>query len=172
MDTTALYKLSYGLYVISVKDEANDRNAGFIIDAVAQISMGTEPTVIISVMNKNYCKDCIDKEKVFNFCILPEDIDPFVIGNFGYQTSKDVDKWANVQHSEKFGLPILEEAIACAQFKVIDKRVMDTHTSFFCTPVEAENLNPEKSPLIYADYFSKLKDKTFEAFKAFKAKQA
>ena len=170
MDTTALQKISYGLYIISVNDKTNDRNAGFVIDAVAQISMGETPTVIFSVMNKNYCKDCIDKEGIFNFSVLPEDVDPFIIANFGFQTSKEVDKWANIQHSIKFGLPIIDEAISCAQFKVIDKRVMDTHTTFFCNPVEAEVLNPEKTPLIYADYFTKLKGPVMDAFKAFKEK--
>lgn len=171
MDPTALHKISYGLYVISVKDEANNRNAGFVIDAVAQISMGEIPTIIFSVMNKNYCKDCIDKEGVFNFSILPKNVTPFIIANFGFQTSKEVDKWANIEHSEKFGLPIIDEAIACAQMKVIDKRVMDTHTTFFCNPVDAEVLNPDKTPLIYGNYFIDLKDKVMAAFKEFKASQ-
>jgi flavin reductase (DIM6/NTAB) family NADH-FMN oxidoreductase RutF len=171
MDINALFKLTYGLYVIGVKDEANDRPGGFIIDAVAQISMDDEPTVIVSVMNKNYSKENIDKQGVFNLSILPEDVDPFVIANFGFQTSKEVDKWVNVPHTLKAGLPVLDSAIAWVQFKVIDKRVMGTHTAFFCTPVDAEVLADGKNPLIYADYFSKLKDKTMQAFREFKEKQ-
>jgi flavin reductase (DIM6/NTAB) family NADH-FMN oxidoreductase RutF len=154
-----------------VRDDVNDRFAGFIIDAVAQISMGETPTVLISVMNKNYSKDCIDKAGLLNLSVLPEDVDPFVIANFGFQTSKDVEKWPNVPHSLQGGLPVLNSAVSWVQLKVTEKRVMDTHTAFFCTPIEAEVLAAGKTPLIYADYFTKLKDATLQAFKAFKEKQ-
>ena len=172
MDINALAtKLTYGLYVISVKDFENEgRPAGFVIDAVCQISFGDEPTVVFSVMNKNHSKDCIAREGVFNLSILPEDIDPFVISNFGYQSSRDISKWSNIEYELKAGLPIVPTAVSWAQFRVTDSRVMDTHTAFFCVPVEAEYLNGSKEPLRYADYFTKLKEPAFEAFKAFKSR--
>jgi len=172
MDTNALAtKLTYGLHVISVKDaEHGGRPAGFVIDAVCQLSMGEEPLVVFSVMNKNYSKDCIAKEGVFNFSILPVDVDPFIIANFGFQSSKDVSKWDNVEHEIKAGLPVLPSAISWAQFNVKDIRVLDTHTAFFCVPVEIEYLNKDKEPVRYADYFTKLKAPAFAAFEAFKSK--
>ena len=123
-------------------------------------------------MNKNYSKDCIIKEEVFNVCVLPEDVDPFILANFGFQTSRDVPKWDNVEFELKDGLPIVPEAVAWAQMKVKDFREMETHTAFFCVSPIAEYLNKEKKPVRYADYFSKLKDPAFAAFQAFKARQA
>ena len=174
MNTEALStKLTYGLHVISVKDAENGgRPAGFVIDAVCQISMGEEPIVLFCVMNKNYSKSCIAKEKLFNFSILPEDVDPFILANFGFQSSKDVAKWDNVEYEMKEGLPVIPTAISWSQFKVLDIREFDTHTAFFCTPTIVEYLNAEKTPVKYADYFTKLKNPAFAAFQAFKEKLA
>jgi flavin reductase (DIM6/NTAB) family NADH-FMN oxidoreductase RutF len=166
-------KLTYGLHVISVTDAPNGgRFAGFVIDAVCQISAGEEPVVLFSVMNKNYSKDCIAREGVFNVSVLPDDVDPFILANFGYQSSKDVSKWDNVVYELKSGLPVIPQAVTWAQLKVKDVRVFDTHTAFFCVPIEAEYLNAEKDPVRYADYFTKLKEPAFAAFQAFKAGQA
>ncbi|MDR0876006.1 MAG: flavin reductase family protein [Clostridiales Family XIII bacterium] len=160
-------KLTYGLHVVSVHDAANARPAGFIIDAVCQLSMDEPPTVVFSVMNKNYSKGCIKAEGVFNLSILPESVDPFVIANFGFQTSKDTAKWDNVPYTLRAGLPALDQAISWAQFKVTDIREMGTHTAFFSVPTNAEYLNGDLTPLRYADYFTKLKEPAFAAFKAF-----
>jgi flavin reductase (DIM6/NTAB) family NADH-FMN oxidoreductase RutF len=170
MDMNALTtKLTYGLYTMSVKDSLQGgRPAGFMIDAVCQLSSGDEPVVVFSVMNRNYSKDCIAREGVFNMSVLPDDIDPFVIANFGFQSSKDVAKWENVVHEMRAGLPVIPQAISWTQLRVQDSRVFDTHTAFFCVPVEAEYLNAEKTPLRYADYFTKFKEPAFAAFKAYK----
>ena len=166
-------KLTYGLHVIGVKDCKNGgRFAGFVIDAVCQITMGEEPYVLFSVMNKNYSKDCIRREMLFNVSILPDDVDPFILANFGFQSSKDVSKWDNVEFELKEGLPVIPSAVSWAQLKVKDIREFDTHTAFFCVPVTAEYLNQEKEPVRYADYFTKLKGPAFAAFSAFKEKQA
>ena len=166
-------KLTYGLHVIGVKDSLNGgRFAGFVIDAVCQVSSGQEPVVLCSVMNKNYSKDCIERERVFNLSVLPDDIDPFVLANFGFQSSKDVSKWDNVAYELKQGLPIIPAAITWTQMNVTDIKVFDTHTAFFCVPSVAEYLNEEKNPVRYADYFTTLKDPAFAAFQAYKAKLA
>lgn len=173
MEINALaQKLTYGLHVVGATDAENGRSCGFIIDAVCQLSMGDEPVVVFSVMNGNYTKDCILKERVFNLSILPDDVDPFIIANFGYQSSKNVSKWNNVDYEIKAGLPVIPSAVSWAQLKVLDHRVFDTHTAFFCTPLEAEYLNAEKTPLRYADYFTQFKDRAFAAFQAYKEKQA
>ena len=166
-------KLTYGLHVISVIDTpGGGRFAGFIIDAVCQVSMGEEPFVLFSVMNKNYSKDCIAREKVFNLSTLPDDVDPFILANFGFQSSRDVSKWDNVNFELREGLPVIPSAVTWAQLEVRDLREFDTHTAFFCVPKAAEYLNEEKEPLRYADYFTKLKGPAFAAFQEFKARQA
>jgi len=39
-----------------------------------------------------------------------ENVHPFVIANFGFQSAKGVDRWANVPHTVKNGLPVLAAA--------------------------------------------------------------
>lgn len=171
MDNIAVIstKLTYGLHVVGVKDSGHGgRFAGFVIDAVCQLSMGEEPVIVFSVMNKNYSKDCIAKEGVFSLSILPEDVDPFILANFGFQSSADVSKWENVEYAIEAGLPVLPSAVSWARLRTLDERVFDTHTSFFCTPVDLGYLNENKTPLKYADYFLKLKEPAFAAFKEYK----
>jgi flavin reductase (DIM6/NTAB) family NADH-FMN oxidoreductase RutF len=163
-----LSKLSYGLYVTGVWDKTNGRLTGHIVDAVAQLSMGDNPIVVVSVMNQNHTRECVENVNEFTLSVLPEDVDPFVIGNFGFQSGRDADKWTQVPHTIVDGLPYLNEAVSYIRFKVVDKRVMNTHTAFFCEPIGGEVLHEEKTPLIYADYFKGLKDKVFEAFSAHK----
>jgi len=166
-------KLTYGLYIVSVNDALNGgRPAGFVMDAVCQISSGEEPIVLCAVMNRNYSKDCIAREGLFNLSILPDDVDPFLIANFGFQSSKDVSKWDNVAFEYGAGLPIIPQAVSWVQFRVKDRRAFDTHTAFFCTPAEAEFLNADKEPVRYADYFTRLKAPAFAAFQAFKDRVA
>jgi flavin reductase (DIM6/NTAB) family NADH-FMN oxidoreductase RutF len=166
-----LNKLSYGLYVTGVKDEANGRLSGHICDAVCQLSMGETPQVVVSIMKGNYTRECIEQTGEFTLSVLPETVDPFVIGNFGFQSGREVDKWPNVPHSVIDGLPVLSEAISYVRLKVIDKRVMESHTAFFCEPIGGSVLHDDKTPLLYADYFKELKNLVMEAFTAFKEAQ-
>ena len=166
-------KLTYGLHITSVADSLNGgRFAGCVIDAVCQISSGNEPMVLCSVMNTNYSKSCIEREGVFNISVLPDDIDPFILANFGFQSSKDVSKWDNVDFELREALPVIPKAVSWAQMIVKDFRVFDSHTAFFCLPSAGDYLNQDKEPLRYADYFTKFKNPAFEAFKAYKERLA
>ena len=166
MDATALYKISYGLYVVGVA--AENRFGGCVVDAVAQVSSGNPPTIILGSMNNNQTNRHIKAKGAFTLSILPENINPFVIANFGFQSAKDADKWANVRHTVKDGLPILDNAISYIRCKVIDAKVLDTHTVFFGEVTDAWKGTNQSQPLIYGDYQSSMKSATVEAFKAYK----
>ncbi|MDR3364831.1 MAG: flavin reductase family protein [Clostridiales Family XIII bacterium] len=170
MDIDALAtKLTYGLYVVSVTDAGHGgRPAGFVIDAVCQLATGDAPLLVCAAMNKNHSTGCIKRQGVFNLSILPDDADPFIIANFGFQSSADAAKWENIAFETRAGLPIIPDAVSWAQLRVKDSRDLGSHTAFFCVPTEAAYLNPDKEPLRYADYFTKLKTPAFEAFKEYK----
>jgi flavin reductase (DIM6/NTAB) family NADH-FMN oxidoreductase RutF len=164
----AMSKMSYGLYVLGVK---TDRGfGGQIIDAVAQVSMAEQPNVVLASMLKNYSNEMIHKYGEVTLSVLGADFDPFVIGNFGFQSGRDVDKWANVPHTCVDGLPVLDGAIAHLRLKVLNNTELATHTLFL---TETTNAWPGKSsagPLIYADYLQNHKDVVMEAFKKFQGK--
>ena len=166
MDETALYKISYGLYVTGVESESGF--GGCIVDAVAQVSGGKNPIVILGSMNNTNTNKLIKARGEFTLSILPENINAFIIANFGFQSSRDVDKWANVGHTVKDGLPILDGAVAYLRCKVVEEKELATHTAFFCETVDAWHGTNQAKPLIYGDYQRSMKPAAIEAFKAYK----
>ncbi|MDR0785352.1 MAG: flavin reductase [Treponema sp.] len=167
MDNTALWKLSYGLYVVGVKKEEG-RFGGSVVDAVAQVAAGDQPALVLSSMKNNLTNALIKSAGRFTLSILPANADPFVVANFGFQSARDADKWANVPYSLKDGLPVLDCAIAFVNCNVIESKELGTHTLFICEIVDAQNGETAAKPLLYADYQENMKAAAGEAFKKFK----
>lgn len=166
MDPKALYKISYGLYVVGTKMDG--KPAGCIVDAFIQSTSAPVPTVILCSIQKNQTNEAIKQTGEFTVSVLGADVDPFVIGNFGFQSGRDTDKWANVPHKVVDGLPVLEKAVSYLRCKVTDAKELSTHTAFFCEVTDA--WLGEGESLIYGDYQKNMKAKTMDAFKAFKEK--
>ena len=167
MDSTALHRFSYGLYVVGVKTPAGF--GGCVVDAVAQVASGNPPSLILAGMLRNYTNECIKTEGKFTLSVLAEDTDPFVVANFGFQSARAADKWRNVPHDFKDGLPILKKAAAWVCCRVTEAKELSTHTLFLCEITDAWNGDAEASPLIYGNYQKTMKNAALEAFKAFKA---
>lgn len=166
MDKTALFKVSYGLYVVGVRNE--DGFGGCIIDAFMQAT-DTPPTAVLSNGQRTVTNALIKRSKEFTLSILPSDVDPMIIANFGFQSGRTADKWANVSHELRGGLPVLTCACASLRLQVTDLRELSTHTLFFCDVLDA--WQGEGEPLIYGEYQRSMKPATMEAFQALKAKQ-
>lgn len=164
MDNTALFKISYGLYVIGTKIDG--KNAGCIVDAFIQSTSAPVPTVILCSIKTNQTNAAIKQSNEFMVSILGEDVEPFVIGNFGFQSGRDIDKWGNVPFELVDDLPVLKKAVAYLRCKVTDTKELSTHTVFFCEVIDARQ--GEGQPLIYGNYQKEMKAKTLEAFKQYK----
>jgi flavin reductase (DIM6/NTAB) family NADH-FMN oxidoreductase RutF len=166
MDQSALFKLSYGLYVVGIK--AEQWFGGCIIDAVAQVSLGNPPVIIVGSMNNNLTNKLLKAGGEFTISVLPENVDPFVVANFGFQSAKTVDKWANVPHTVKDGLPVLDGAVSYIRCKPGESKELETHTAIFSEALDAwMGTNPAK-PLIYGDYQRGMKTAAAEAFRKFR----
>jgi flavin reductase (DIM6/NTAB) family NADH-FMN oxidoreductase RutF/rubredoxin len=166
VDTTALFKLSYGLYVVGV--QAENKFGGCIVDAVAQVSRADNPNLVLGCMKNNLTNALIKKEGEFTLSILSVDVDPFVVANFGFQSTRDTDKWANVPHTVKNGLPVLDGVVSYLRCRVLEAKELATHTLFLCELIDAENTGSTAKPLIYGDYQATMKDAASEAFNKFK----
>jgi flavin reductase (DIM6/NTAB) family NADH-FMN oxidoreductase RutF len=138
------------------------------VDAVCQVAAGDTPMVMLASMKKNYTNDCIKKTGECTLSVLPANVDPFVIGNFGFQSARDAEKWANVPHRIKDGLPLLDKAAAYIRLKVVNSQELPTHTMFVCQVTDGENNTLSAKPLIYGDYQTAMKEAVGEAFKKFK----
>ena len=157
MDITALFNLSYGLYIIGAKH--GERNVGCVVNTVVQAT--AKPITLTVCINKdNYTNGCIKKTKEFAVSILSENTKSGTFGIFGFSTSRDRDKFAEVPHGyTPSGLPYINEGVTgYLQCKVLDYVDNFTHTIFIAEVQEAENLFKEP-PMTYAYYHNVIKGK-------------
>lgn len=165
MEEEALYALSNGLYVLGAKDK--DRYVGSLVDAVSQVAIGPN-MIILSCMNNSYTKQTIERSGVFSISVLPKTTEPFVIANFGFQSSRDVNKWDNVVKAIKDDLPYLQMAMAKIRAHVVKKEVFPNNTLFIAEVEDAFELKKGEEPLTYHDYRNGFKEKVIMAYQASK----
>ncbi len=163
MNQAALNKINYGLYVTGIPDK--EWFGGCIVDAFIQVTQ--EPaTVIYSSMKKNRTTELLAEGSLFSVSVLPADVNPFVISNFGFQSGRIVDKWKNVPHEVIEGLPFLTDSAAKYRCKVIDARDLGTHMLYYCEVLDA--VSGDKESLVYADYQKSMKPAATSSFLEFK----
>lgn len=153
-DMQALLKLTYGLYVVGVKN--GDGFGGCVVDAVMQTTVSPCTLVLCSSKTSLTCQR-IGENKEFTLSVLPVDADPAVIARFGFQSARTADKWADTPHDLMGGLPVLKEAAARLRCRVTESKELSTHILYFCDVEEAED-GPSKA-LSYTDYRDNWKDK-------------
>ncbi|MEM2890485.1 MAG: flavin reductase [Candidatus Hadarchaeum sp.] len=150
MDLKTLYKISYGLYVVSSKYE-NKLN-GQIANTVFQTT-SDPPTIAVCLNKKNLTHEIIQKSNVFAVSILAKDAPLNFIGNFGFKTGRETDKFKEVKYKIGVtGAPIvLDNAVGYLEAEVINSLDVGTHTIFIGKIVEAQTLS-NAEPMTYAYY--------------------
>ncbi len=156
MNNNAFRNLSYGVYIISVWDEG--RPTGCTANSAMQIT--SEPaTIAISINHDNYTNQCIEKTGKFAISILGENSDPSIIGTFGFQSGKNVNKFNSVKYEIKGNMPIVTEGCAYITCEVINKMETDTHTVFLGKIIDADVLSKDDA-MTYAYYHKVVKGKS------------
>lgn len=169
MDESALFCLTHGIYVLGAKDEAQNRFCGSIVDGVMQVA--NKPLIIaLSCHNRSYTKECIEKNKEFSISVISKNVDPFVVANFGFQTSRTVDKWALVDYIEKDGLPYLKGNLAEIKAQVIETKVFDSNTLFLAEVKDCQKCEIGE-PLTYGEYRAYFKDEVMKSFNNYRQQQ-
>ena len=156
MNTNAFRNLSYGVYIISTLD--GERPTGCVANSEMQIT-SSPATIAVSVNHDNYTNSCIQKTGKFAVSILSEESDATLIGTFGFQSGKEVNKFDGVQALEKEGIPVVADACAYVVCKVIDKMETATHTVFLGEVIDADVLK-KAEPMTYAYYHKVVKGKS------------
>ncbi len=159
MDNKAMYKLSYGLFVCTAK--SGDKVNGCIINTAMQIA--SEPNTISVAINKaNYTHDMVKETGICNISVISKDADFELFKRFGFQSGRDVDKFAGFDGSYKIsdnGLPIITVGTnAFFSLKVRETADLGSHTLFICEPTAMEVLS-DTSSCTYAFYQSDIKPK-------------
>ena len=157
MDITALFNMSYGVYVVTSQNE--NTKAGCVANSSIQVT-SQDPYMLVSLNKDNYTTDIILKSRKYAVSILTENASMDVIGTFGYQSSKDIDKFAGVDYAVIHDVPVLKSG-ANAYFvcDVVEVFEANTHLLILGKVVEAEKLNQEPS-MTYAYYHQVKKGKS------------
>lgn len=156
MNQNAFRSISYGLYVISTWD--NGRPTGCTANSAMQIT--AEPaTIAISINHDNYTNKCIEECGQFAISVLGEHSDPGIIGTFGFQSGKEVNKFDLVEYGIKGNMPVIQDACAYMTCEVIDKMETDTHTVFLGKIMDADEMKAD-NPMTYGYYHKVIKGKS------------
>jgi flavin reductase (DIM6/NTAB) family NADH-FMN oxidoreductase RutF len=159
MDNKALFKVGYGLYVLTAKD--GNRDNGCIINTVLQVTDTPTLTGVIAVNKKNYTHDMIVKTGEFNISTLTTDTPFAVFTNFGFQSGRDADKFigkTDIKRSANNIIYLHEYANAYLSFKVTDTIDFGSHSMFRANIIDGEALSNAES-LTYAYYQQHIKPK-------------
>lgn len=157
LDPTAFFKLSYGLFVLTVGGEKEN---GCIANTVFQISEDPK-RVAVSCQKGNLTRELIEKTGVFNISVLTEDVPFEVIRHFGMQSGRDVDKLADFKDTAVAanGVKYVSKYTnAFMSAKVISKTDLGSHLFLICEVTEAQVLSTAPS-CTYAHYHAAIKPK-------------
>ncbi len=156
-DLTALFKIGYGLYVVTSNDGKRDN--GLIVNTVSQLT--SSPNRVAVCINKdNYSHHIIKQTGKMNVNCLSVDAPFRVFETFGFQSGRSVDKFENAEilRSDN-GLVFLPKYInAFLSLKVEQYIDMDTHGMFICTVTEARVIN-DRETMTYTYYQNNVKPK-------------
>ncbi|KMZ55391.1 flavin reductase [Dorea sp. D27] len=156
MNKNVFRNLSYGVYIISTLD--GDRSTGCVANSIMQIT--SEPaTIALSMNHDNFTNSCIAKSGLFAISILSETSASSLIGQFGFQCGKDVDKFEGISHTMKKGLPVIDDSCGYIVCKVIDTMETSTHTVFLGEVVDGDILG-DSPAMTYAYYHNVVKGKS------------
>ena len=158
IDQNAMFKLSYGLFVLSARDGARDN--GCIINTVMQVT-DTPKRIAIAVNKANLTHDMIAKTGEFTLSVLSENAAMDTFKRFGFQSGRDADKFAGLEGVQRAANGInyiTGESNALISGKVISTQDLGTHTLFVADVTEARVLDDAPSAT-YAYYFEHIKPK-------------
>ena len=158
VDKNALFKLSYGLYILTARDGEKDN--GCIINTVTQLT-DTPSRFMIAVNKQNYTHDMILKTGKFNISVLTQEVTFQVFRHFGFQSGRDVDKFADAPECVRSANGVYyvpKYANAFISGTVIETHDYGTHTMFVADVTQAQILS-EVPSVTYTYYFDHIKPK-------------
>lgn len=138
-------KITQGMYVLTTKE------GGCIVDSVSQVSSGENPLIAVAVMKTNYTNELLKRNDRFALSVLGMEVNPEIIKTFGFQSSKDVNKFQDKKTTEIEGIPIIDESLGYMVCEIVDSIENDTHTLFIGKLVEADVFE-EKEAMSYGYY--------------------
>lgn len=156
-DLTALFKIGYGLYVVTSNDGRKDN--GLIVNTVTQVT-DTPNRVAVTINKQNYSHHVIKQTGIMNVNCLSTAAPFKVFETFGFQSGRTVDKFADCTplRSDN-GLVFLPRYInAFMSLKVEQYVDFGTHGMFICSITEARVISNAET-MTYTYYQNNVKPK-------------
>lgn len=158
MDKKAMYKISYGLFVVTA--QLNGRDNGCITNTLAQVT--SEPNRVSLTVNKaNLTHDMIAESGSFTASVISCSADFSLFKRFGFQSGRDTDKFSGFTDTKRVSsgeLIVTKGTNAYISAKVCQTVDLGTHTMFIADVTDMEVLSDE-APATYEYYQSNIKPK-------------
>ncbi len=156
-DLSALFKIGYGLYVVTSSDGKRDN--GLIVNTVTQVT-NTPNRIAVTINKDNYSHHVIKQMGVMNVNCLSVDAPFSVFETFGFKSGRNSNKFEGVEpYRAENGIAVLPRYInAFMSLKVEQYVDLDTHGMFICSVTEARVLS-DRETMTYTYYQEKVKPK-------------
>ena len=146
VDNAVFTKFNYGVEVLTTRVDGVDY--GCIINTAGQVASCDPKKITISVIKKNNTCDMVMKAGKFNISILTEETPYSLFQHFGFQSGRDVDKFADCEYDERTAngiryIPKYTNAVLSCE--VIDVKDVETQMLYIANVVEAKVLSGDKS---------------------------
>lgn len=154
-DLTALFKIGYGLYVLTSGENGKDN--GMIVNTVSQVT-STPNRIAVCINKDNYTHHLVKRTGIMNVNCLSEDAPFSVFERYGFASGRNKDKFegVNVLRSDN-GLVYLPEYInSFMSLKVENYVDLGTHGLFICSVTEARVMN-DRPTMTYTYYHEHVK---------------
>ena len=157
VDASALFNISYGLYVVTTNDGEKDN--GCIVNTVVQIT-ASPLKVAVTVNKQNYTCETIVKTGVLNVNCLTVDAPFKVFEQFGFASGRNTDKFKDCEPLRSAnGLVVLPRYINSFMSLKVEQYIdLGTHGMFVCEVTEA-NVISDKETMTYSYYHANVKPK-------------
>ena len=161
MDQKAFYKLTYGLFLLTAREEGRDN--GCIINTAIQVA-NDPPRLAFAVLKANHTHDMIQRTGTFAISSISTSAGFNLFQRFGMQSGREVDKFEGFADVERGGNDLLyltKGANMTMSGRVVEQMDLGSHTLFVAEVGDAVVLNEEPS-CTYAYYQSDIKPKKQE----------
>lgn len=158
MDQKALFKLTYGLFVLTVKE--GEKENGCIINTAIQVT-AVPNRISIAVNKANATHDMVLSAGRFHVSVISQDAKFSLFQHFGFQSGRDVDKFADFAACERAedGIPYITEGCnAWFAAKVEQAIDLGSHTLFIAAVEDMQVLSDVPSAS-YEYYQTQIKPK-------------
>ncbi|MDE6550706.1 MAG: flavin reductase [Clostridia bacterium] len=157
VDNSAMFKIGYGLYVLTAK---TTKQNGCIVNAVVQVT-DSPKQIAVTVNKSGYTHEQIISSKEFNLSVLSVNAPFETYKDFGFVSGRDTDKlvgMSDISYSDNGIAYLNKNATAMISCHVVQSIDLGSHTMFIAEVIEAKQLDNDKS-VTYDYYFDNIKPK-------------